>query len=102
MSIYDRWHKTRPDPGDEPCPEHSRGRTKLYPATGHGIGGRWQVRWRDETGHQRKRNFARRDGIDPGKHASAFDAKVKTELDTGTSLDLAAGRMRVRRDSSKS
>jgi integrase len=96
MSIYDRWHRTHPSPGDEPCAEHSRGRTKLYPTTGHGKGDRWQVRWRDEAGRQRKRNFARRDGIDPGKYASAFDAKVKTELDTGTSLDLVAGRTRVR------
>jgi integrase len=96
VSIYDRWHRTHPDPGDEPCAEHRRGRTKLYRTTSHGRGDRWQVRWRDETGRQRERNFAKRDGIDPGKHASAFDAKVKTELDTGTSLDLAAGRMRVR------
>lgn len=90
MSIYDRWHRTRPSPGDEPCREHGRGRAKLYPTADHGQGDRWQVRWRDEAGQQRKRNFARRDGVDPEKHASAFDAKVKRELDTGTSLDMAA------------
>ncbi len=44
MSIYDRWHKIRPSPGDEPCREHSRGRTKLYPTADHGKGERWQVR----------------------------------------------------------
>jgi hypothetical protein len=71
----------------EPCREHSRGRTKLYPAAGHGKGDRWQVRWRDESGRQRKRNFAKRDGVDPEKHASAFDAKVKTSLDDGTYID---------------
>ena len=48
MSIYDRWHKTRPGLGDEPCREHSRGRAKLYPAADHGQGDRWQVRWRDD------------------------------------------------------
>jgi hypothetical protein len=84
-----------PGPGDEPCCEHSRGRTKLYPATEHGKGDRWQVRWRDETGQQRKRNFAKRDGVAPEKHASAFDAKVKRELHTGTSLDMAAGHLKV-------
>jgi hypothetical protein len=94
VSIYDRWHKAHQGSGDEPCPEHSRGRAKLYPTTDHGKGDRWQVRWRDETGRQHKRNFARRDGTDPARHATAFDAKIKTELDSGTSLDLAAGRMR--------
>jgi len=96
VSVYDRWHKTRSGPGDEPCREHSRGRNKLYPAADHGTGDRWQVRWRDETGQQRKRNFARRDGVDPERHASAFAAKVKAELDTGTSLDMTAGQMKVR------
>lgn len=97
MSVYDRWHKRRPQPGDIPCKEHSRGiTTLLYPSTQHGIGDRWQVRWRDENGKQCKRNFARRDGVNPDYHAAAFDAKIKTELDTGTALDLDAGRMKVR------
>ena len=87
MSVYDRWHKSRPAPGDEPCREHSKGRTKLYPAADHGKGDRWQVRWRDETGQQRKRNFVKRDGTDPGKCASAFDAKTKTTLDDGTYIN---------------
>lgn len=87
MSVYDRWHKTRPIPGDEPCREHSRGRTKLYRTADHGKGDRWQVRWRDETGQQRKRNFAKRDGTDPERHAAAFEAKVKTALDDGSYVD---------------
>ena len=65
MSIYDRWHKTHPAPGDQSCREHGKGRTRLYPTVSHGTGDRWQVRWRDENGQQRKRNFARRDGTDP-------------------------------------
>ena len=96
MSIYDRWHKTHPAPGDHSCREHSKGRTRLYPTVSHGTGDRWQVRWRDENGQQRKRNFARRDGTDPDKHAAAFDAKIKRELDTGTSLDIKAGQLKVR------
>ena len=43
-----------------------------------------------------KRNFARRDGTNPDEHAAAFDAKIKAELDTGTSLDIDAGQMKVR------
>jgi hypothetical protein len=96
MSIYDRWHKAHPAPGDQPCREHSKGRTKLYPTASHGTGDRWQVRWRDENSQQRKRNFARRDGTDPDKQAAAFNAKIKRELDTGTSLDIKAGQLKVR------
>jgi integrase len=96
MSIYDQWHKARPAPGDEQCREHGKGKTKFYPTVSHGKGDRWQVRWRDENGKQRKRNFAYRDGPDPDKHAAAFDAKIKRELDTGTSLDLEAGQLKVR------
>ena len=48
MSVYDRWHKRHPGPGDVPCQEHSRGKTKLYPTAEHLQGDRWQVRWRDE------------------------------------------------------
>jgi integrase len=87
VSIYDRWHKGSLGPGEEPCREHGRGKTKLYPSADHGKGDRWQVRWRDEAGNQRKRNFAKRDGIDPEKHASAFDAKVKAALDDGSYVD---------------
>lgn len=96
MSVYDRWHKSRPRPDDQPCHEHSRGRTQLYPTADHGQGDRWQVRWRDDAGQQHKRNFAKRDGIDPDGCASAFDAKIKTESDSGTSLDMNAGRIKVR------
>jgi integrase len=96
MSIYDRWHRSHPGQSDELCREHSRGKTKLYLTTDHRKGDRWQVRWRNENGKQCKRNFAKRDGTDPDKHAAAFDAKIKNELDTGTSLDMTAGRMKVR------
>lgn len=96
MSVYDRWHKSHPGVDDEPCREHSRGKVKLYPTADHGKGDRWQVRWRDENGKQYKRNFTRRDGVDPERHAAAFDAKMKNELDTGTSLDMVTGRMKVR------
>jgi integrase len=85
MAVCDRWHKSRPRPGEPPCREH-----KMAPAAGHGTGDRWQVRWRDEDGKQLKRNFARKTGPDPEKSADAFDAKVKTQLDDGSYIDPAS------------
>jgi hypothetical protein len=45
---------------------------------------------------QRKKNFAKRDGADSETCAAAFEAKTKRELDTGTSLDIKAGQLKVR------
>lgn len=95
MAVYDRWHTRNPrlDEDGEPlpaCREH-----KLFPSTDHGKGDRWQVRWRDDDGKQQKRNFAKKTGSDPEKCAEACDAKVKTQLDEGTSVDLAAGKTKV-------
>lgn len=91
MAVYDRWHKSRPKPGGELCREH-----KMAPAAGHGTGDRWQVRWRDEDGAQRKQNFARKTGRDPELHAEAFDAKVRTQLDEGTYIDPSSGNVTFR------
>jgi integrase len=70
LSINDRWH-TR-----------DKTRTAEYGCTE-----RWQVRWRDATGRQRKKSYARK--ID----AEAFDAKVRTQLADGTYIDPAAGQV---------
>ena len=59
----------------------------MIPTKIHGEGDRWQVRWRDENGIQKKRNFALRQGKDPEKHADAFNAKVKVSLDDGSYID---------------
>jgi integrase len=87
MSVYDRWWKTR---------RQADGFVKRVPSSDYGCAKRWQVRWRDETGRQRKRNFSKRDGKNPERDAIAFDAKMKAALDAGTALDLAAGKMLVR------
>jgi len=84
MAVYDRWHKSRPRPGEPVCREHGK-----VPTAEHGIGDQWQVRTRDETGTQRKKNFARK------ANATSFDAELRSRLDRGTSLDLAAGRQKV-------
>lgn len=82
MAIYDRWFRS------ERQPDGTRKRVK---SDEHGCAARWQVRWRDEAGKQRKRSFEVKDGADPERHASAFAAKVKTGLDSGTYFDPAAG-----------
>ena len=87
MTVYDKWHTKS---GDEPCREHSRGRARLYPSAVHGTGDRWQVRWYDDQGRQRKRNFALKEGRDPSRHAEAFDAKITRDLHTGEYADPAA------------
>ncbi len=91
MAVTDRWHKSRPGAGDPVCREH-----KMAPAGGHGVGERWQVRWRDESGQQRARNFARKTGTDPEKSADAFDAKVRTQLDDGSYTDPSSASVTFR------
>jgi integrase len=87
----DRWHKTHPKPGEPVCREHD-----MVPTASHGTGDRWQVRWRDEDGAQRARTFARKTGKDPERHAEAFEARIKTELDAGSYTDPAAAAVTFR------
>jgi integrase len=68
----------------------------MVPTAEHGSGERWQVRWRDESGHQRSQNFALKSGKDPDRHADAFDAQVKTQLNGGTYVDPSAGDVKLR------
>jgi integrase len=92
MSVYDRWHKSKPEPGDLPCKEHSRGNTKLYPTGEHLRGDRWLVRWRSESGEQLKRSFPRRSGRDPEICAEAFDAQRHADEARGEWIDPRIGR----------
>jgi len=84
MTVTDRWHKSRPEPSEPVCREHGK-----VPTADHGSNDQWQVRWRDETGTQHKRAFAKK------STATSFDAEVRSRRDKGTSLDLAAGRQKV-------
>lgn len=88
MAVYDRWHRD-PRPGDEACKCGTR-KTPLYPATRHLTGERWQVRWRDLAGKQRKRSFALKIGSNPDLHADAFDAKTQRELNARDYVDPSA------------
>jgi integrase len=92
MAIYDRWHLSHPPEGATPC-RCGRGKNKQYPSGDHGCARRWQVRYRDEAGDQKKRNFTERHGDNPDVHAEAFDAKITRELHTGTYIDPDAGKV---------
>lgn len=96
MAVYDRWHLSHPQPGDKPCEHRDRIRGQLYPSADHGKGKRWQVRWHDAEGKQPKRNFDKKTGNNPEIHADAFDAKIQAELNAGTYIDPAAGKVLLR------
>jgi integrase len=63
----------------------------MVPAAQHLRGDRWQVRWRDLNGKQKKKNFAKKEGGNPDLHADAFEAKIAAELDAGTYADPRSG-----------
>jgi integrase len=81
MSVYDRWFV------QERQPDGSR---KKVHSNDYGCKERWQVRWRDEQGRQRKKSFERK--LD----AEAFDAEVRTALRKGTYVDPSAGQVTFR------
>ncbi len=92
MSVYDRWHLSHPPDGAQPC-RCGRGRNKLYPTDDHQQGLRWQVRYRDDEGKQRKRSFHERYGDNPELHADAFDAQNSAQLNSDTWINPAAGKV---------
>jgi integrase len=83
MAVVDRWHKSRPNPGEAKC----KCRPAKAPTAAHGQGECWQVRYRDDGGRQRKRNFERL------PDAQSFDAQIKASLDRGDYIDPTAGRV---------
>lgn len=84
--VYDRWHLSRPRKGAEPCTEHSSKTRTLVPSAEHGMGKRWQVRYRNAEGEQRKENFEKKTAAD------ARAAEVEADLNRGQYIDRAAGR----------
>lgn len=91
MAVYDRWHRDAA-PGDQPCKCRNGRGGKLYPSVDHLKGDRWQVRWRDpETGKQKKRNFALKDGDNANVYAAAYDKAVQGQIVTRTYTDPSAG-----------
>ncbi|WP_119728380.1 tyrosine-type recombinase/integrase [Thermomonospora amylolytica] len=108
MAVYDRWHRSRPPAGlDDPDPEKrpkpckcGTAKNPLYPTKEHGVGDRWQVRWRDAEGKQCKANRPKRGGkrdeSDPDIYAEALDAKITAELNAGTYIAPEQGRTKVK------
>lgn len=93
MAVYDRWHTKKAKPGQQACREHSRGSVALYPSTDHGKGDRWQVRYRDDEGKQRKVNLPKKEGKDPAVHADALDKQIQGQLQARTYTDPDAGKV---------
>jgi integrase len=85
--VYDRWHKSHPEPGERECGEHSSKTRPMAPTADHGVGKRWQVRYRDVNGAQRKENYAIKAAAD------ARAAALENELRSGTYVDPAAGKV---------
>jgi integrase len=84
--VVDRWHKARPGPDEKPCTEHTSRTRVLVPSADHGRGKRWQVRYRDAKGQQKKENYEKQ------RPAEARAAAVETDLNRGEFIDRAAGR----------
>ncbi|MDO0937407.1 site-specific integrase [Streptomyces sp. DG2A-72] len=84
--VVDRWHLARPGNDAQSCGQHSTKTKRLVPSAAHGHGKRWQVRYRDAKGDQRKENYAR------GSDADARAAAVETDLNRGDFIDRKAGR----------
>jgi hypothetical protein len=53
---FDRWHKSYPKARDRPCRCGTK-KNPLYPSADHGRGQRWQARYTDPTGKQRRPAF---------------------------------------------
>lgn len=85
MAIHDRWYK------DEQVRDPETGsmvRTgKQVRSAEYGCDKRWQVRWRDAHGAQKKKSFAKKQGKNPNVHAEAFNNQVLSELAAGTYVD---------------
>ena len=86
-NVIDRWHKTRPGKNDKECPDH-KGKVA---AAGHGVGKRWQVRYRDPADEQRSQNCERR------AEADALAVEIEADLARGTYTDPNAGKITLAR-----
>lgn len=86
-AVIDRWHLSHPKSDAEPCTEHKSKTRKLVQSVDHGQGKRWQVRYRDPSGAQRKENFERKPDADrraaevgavlsKGQYADPRDQKI--------------------------
>ncbi|MFJ3097884.1 tyrosine-type recombinase/integrase [Streptomyces hydrogenans] len=91
--VYDRWHKTRPQPGEAVCAEH-----ELVPSKEHGKGKRYLVRYRDLEGEQRSESvWDEPTAGEPGgiNYAEELAVLVRIALREGRNPDLPGDRRRA-------
>jgi hypothetical protein len=81
MAVDDRWHKAYPKAGEPRCREHD-----LVPTAIHGKGKRWEARWRNTLGDQKKRFEKKSD-------AARHESGVRADLLRGTYVDPSAGKV---------
>ena len=85
MSIRDRWHLARPEPGAGKCGKH-----KKVPGAEHEQGLQWQVVGTDDHGRVVKFNVATKD------EALTKDAELKASVRAGRYVDERAGKIQLR------
>src|SRR6185369_14717955 len=78
MAIHDRWYKDERDGDGDRTGKQER-------TTEYGCALRWQARWRDPAGNQKKKSFATR------KQAETFYAQPLADLASGRYVDPKAG-----------
>lgn len=83
--VADRWHKTRPRPGEPECGEH-KGKVA---SSDHGKGKRWQARYDGPDSKERTALFATRG------EAERYLVQQENAKLTGSWLDPKAGRVTV-------
>jgi integrase len=85
-AVTDTWHVSRPKDAEvKPCTDHPS-KTLIYPSVTHGKGRRWQVRYRDANGQQKKESYAKK------SFAEARAAEVENDLNRGQFIDRTAGK----------
>ena len=84
--VADRWHKTRPKPGEPECGEH---KGKVASAA-HGTGKRWQARYDGPDGKERTSLHTTK------AEAEAEIVKQEAAKQTGSWIDPKAGKVSVR------
>ena len=85
MSIRDRWHLARPEPGERKCGSHRK-----VPSAEHEQGLQWQVVGTDDHGKTVKFNVATKD------EAATKDAELKASVKAHRYVDERAGRTPLR------
>jgi len=83
MAVYDRWHKSKPKPGEKKCGTHRK-----VPSAEHGKGLQWQVRGVDADG-----NPLPKESFEFETDAKNRDAELRSNVLTGNLIDNKGGKV---------